>query len=81
MHPKSWTKNLRFEMFFLRFSKEDKINIYHMYQKGYGYSEIKEYYPIGEGNFYYLIRTLNRYVVRPHHKWTSQEKRKPLIEY
>ena len=40
--------NLRFGMFFMRFSKEDKINMYHMYQKGYRYSEIKGYYPIGK---------------------------------
>lgn len=24
MHPKSWTKNLRFEVFLMRFLKEDK---------------------------------------------------------
>ena len=74
------SKDLR--CFFMRFSKEDKANIYYMYQKGYGYSEIKEYYPIGEGNFYYLIQILNRYGIawldRPHHKWTNQEKKEAI---
>ena len=32
-----------------------------MYQKGYGYSEVKKHYPITKGNFYYLVRILNRY--------------------
>ena len=27
-----------------------------MYQKGYGYSEVKKHYPITKGNFYYLVR-------------------------
>ena len=26
----------------MKFSKNDKINMYHMYQKGYGYSEVKK---------------------------------------
>ena len=25
--------------------------MYHMYQKGYGYSEVKKHYPITKGNF------------------------------
>ena len=62
----------------MRFSKQDKINMYQLYQKNYRYSEIKEYYSIGEGNFYYLIRVLNRHGIswlnRPHHKWTKEEK-------
>ena len=62
----------------MRFSKEDKISMYHMYQKRYGYSETKEYYPIEKGNFYYLVRILNRYGIawlnRPHRKWTREEK-------
>ena len=70
--------NLRFGVFFMRFSKEDKINMYHMYQKGYRYSEIKGYYPIGKRNFYYLVRILNRYGIawldRSHRKWTREEK-------
>lgn len=65
-------------MFFMRLSKQDKINIYQLYQQNYRYSEIKEYYPIEEGNFYYLIRVLNRYGIswldRPRHKWTKEEK-------
>ena len=65
-------------MFFMRFSKQDKINMYQLYQQNYRYSEIKGYYPIGEGNFYYLIRVLNRYGIswldRPRHKWTKEEK-------
>lgn len=51
----------------MRFSKEDKINIY---QKGY--------YLIGKGSFYYLVRILNRYGIawfdRSHRKWTREEK-------
>ena len=62
----------------MRFSKQDKINIYLLYQKGYPYSEIQRYYPIDESNFYYLIQILNRYGVswldRPRHKWTKEEK-------
>ena len=65
-------------MFFMRFSKQDKINIYLLYQKGYPYSEIQRYYPIDESNFYYLIQILNRYGVswldRPRHKWTKEGK-------
>ena len=53
-----------------------------MYQKGYRYSEIKGYYPIGKRNFYYLIQILNRYGIvwldRPRHKWTSQEKKEAI---
>ena len=49
-----------------------------MYQKGYGYSEVKKHYPITKGNFYYLVRILNRYGIawldRPHRKWTREEK-------
>ncbi|HJD09066.1 MAG TPA: IS3 family transposase [Candidatus Ligilactobacillus faecavium] len=66
----------------MRFSKEDKINMYHMYQKGYRYSEIKGYYPIGKRNFYYLVQILNRYGIawldRPRHKWTNQEKKEAI---
>ena len=62
----------------MRFSKQDKINIYQLHQQSYGYSEIKEYYPISEGNFYYLIKILDRYGIawldRPRHKWTREEK-------
>lgn len=65
-------------MFFMRFSKQDKINIYQLYQRNFSYSEIKQYYPIGEGDFYYLIQILNRYGIswldRPRHKWTKEEK-------
>lgn len=67
---------------FMHFSKQDKINIYQLYQQNYRYSEIKEYYPIEKGNFYYLVRILNRYGIawldRPHHKWTRQEKKKAI---
>ena len=49
-----------------------------MYQKGYGYSEVKKHYPITKGNFYYLVRILNRYGIawldRSHRKWTREEK-------
>ena len=49
-----------------------------MYQKEYGYSEVKKHYPITKGNFYYLVRILNRYGIawldRPHRKWTREEK-------
>ena len=67
---------------FMRFSKQDKINIYLLYQKGYPYSEIQRYYPIGRGNFYYLVQILSRYGIawldRPHHKWTSKEKKEAI---
>ena len=63
---------------FMRFSKQDKINIYQLYQQNYGYAKIKEYYPISEGDFYYLIKILDRYGIawldRPRHKWTKEEK-------
>ena len=53
-----------------------------MYQKGYGYSEIKKYYSIAEANFYYLIQILDRYGItwldKPHYKWTKQEKMKAI---
>lgn len=66
----------------MKFSKNDKINMYHMYQKGYGYSEVKKHYPITRGNFYYLVRILNRYGIswldRPRRKWTKQEKKKAI---
>lgn len=66
----------------MRFSKQDKINIYQLYQQNYKYSEIKEYYPISEGEFYYLIKILDRYGVswldRPRHKWTREEKLKAI---
>ena len=42
----------------MKFSKNDKINMYHMYQKGYGYSEVKKHYPITKGNFYYLVSNI-----------------------
>jgi len=58
----------------MRFSKQDKINMYQLYQQNYRYSEIKEYYPIGERNFYYLIRVLNRHGISWLHKWTKEEK-------
>ena len=67
---------------FMHFSKQDKLNIYQLYQQNYRYSEIKEYYPIEKGNFYYLVRILNRYGIawldRPHHKWTQQEKKEAI---
>ena len=66
----------------MRFSKEDKIKRYHLYQKGYGYEKIKEYYPINSAYFYYLMSVLERYgtawLNRPRHKWTSQEKKKAI---
>jgi len=40
----------------MRFSKECKYVLYHMYQKRYGYSFVKKYYQISKGNFYYLVR-------------------------
>ena len=62
----------------MRFSKQDKINIYQLHQQNYDYSKIKEYYPISRGNFYYLIKILDRYGIawldRPRHKWTKEEK-------
>ena len=74
--------NLRFGVFFMRFSKEDKINMYHMYQKGYGYSEVKKYYSIDPSDFYYLVRVLDRYGIswldKPRHKWTVKEKKKAI---
>ena len=77
--------NPRFGVFFMRFSKQDKINIYLLYQKGYPYSEIQRYYPIDESNFYYLVQILNRYGVswldRPDISGLAKRKRKPLIEY
>ncbi|KRM53591.1 hypothetical protein FC64_GL000274 [Ligilactobacillus araffinosus DSM 20653] len=49
-----------------------------MYQKGYGYSSIKEIYPIEKGYFHYLVRILKRYGIswldRPRHKWSKEEK-------
>ena len=49
MHPKSWTNESKiWGAFLCDFQKNDKINMYHMYQKGYGYSEVKEHYPIGQ---------------------------------
>lgn len=69
-------------MFFMRFSKQDKINMYQLYQQNYRYSEIKQYYPIEEGNFYYLMQILNRYGIswldRPRHKWTKEEKKEAI---
>lgn len=57
------------------FSKEDKIN---MYRKEYGYSEIKKYFPVEKGSFYYLVRILNCYGIacfdRLHHEWIREEK-------
>ncbi len=32
----------------MRLTKQDKISIYLLYQKGYPYSKIRQYYPIGE---------------------------------
>src|SRR5699024_7128589 len=79
MQPKFLNKiNQDLGVFFMRFSKQDKINIYLLYQKGYPYSKVRQYYPIDESNFYYLIQMLNRYGVswldRPRHKWTKEEK-------
>ena len=45
----------------MRFSKQDKINIYQLYQQDYGYAKIKEHYPISKGEFYYLIKILAHY--------------------
>lgn len=57
---------------FMRLSKQDKINMYQLYQQNYRYSEIKKCYPIKKENFYYLMRILNRYGVswldKPRHK-------------
>ena len=64
---------------FMRLSKQDKINMYQLYQQNYRYSEIKKCYPIKKENFYYLMRILNRYGVswldKPRHKWTKEEKK------
>ena len=35
----------------MKFSKNDKINMYHMYQKGYGYSEVKKHYQLQKETF------------------------------
>lgn len=63
---------------FMRFSKQDKINMYQLYQQNYRYSEIKKLYPIGKESFYYLIQILNRYGVswldRPRHSGQKRKK-------
>ena len=35
----------------MKFSKNDKINMYHMHQKGYGYSEVKNIIQLQEETF------------------------------
>ena len=69
-------------MFFMRLTKQDKINIYLLYQKGYPYSKVRQHYPIGKSNFYYLTQVLDRFGVcwldRPRHKWTKEEKLKAI---
>ncbi len=60
-----------------------------MYQKGYGYSQIKEYYPISRRHYTYLMKILNRYdttwLNRPYRKWKKEEKlnaiRRVLIKH
>ena len=66
----------------MRLTKQDKINIYLLYQQGDPYSKVRQYYPIGESDFYYLVQIVNRYGVpwldRPRHKWTKEKKLKSI---
>lgn len=66
----------------MRFSKEEKLQIYQLYKAGYSYLEIYQLYPISGGNFYHLTRVLDCHGVawlnRPYHHWTIEEKREAI---
>lgn len=62
----------------MRFSKEDKLNMYKLKKQGYSYSYIENLYGIKTENLRYLIKVIDKHGIkwlyRPYKKWTTEEK-------